>query len=465
MNLKKTLNLALLVFIGLLMGLFLCEVLLQTVPFISKNIPENSKIKYVYVLGESSSYGIPYQGKISFAKIIQYLTSNNIDNKDIKLINLSVPGHKLIHQYFRYFVYRYTHPFNKGILLLYVGTNELSYNKTSKYFYLFYKSNLLKIMSAYLNKFEDFYYRYENIIKLAKFFGDDIYMSTIAGNYSDFSPDNVKKDKTVINDLINTDDLFFQGKYNHALAFCLNNINNNNKSHVFYRIGKIYEKYGKIKEANNFYIKAVDINYGDTLRPSPRTDQNEIIKFLAHKYDIPLLDIFQKLYNSGEVIGSNFFIDKIHPTLRLNLMIADGFVDLMSKKYKINKVDSALNEEKIKAIFNFTDMDLLIAYMQALGETMLCSYRSKILDRYALHKIQNDIMLIKQLNLLPYGKIDEQKKTIEFLETILEYISSKNSQNTLKDKIKHIYYYGLDKNYSYSNDFNFNEMLKENQII
>lgn len=464
MNLKKIFKLVLLIFIGLLVGFFLLEVLLQTIPFIAKNVPENSKIQYVYVLGESSSCGIPYQGKISFGKIIQYITSNKIDNKDIKLINLSVPGHKLIHQYLKYFTYRYTHPFDKGIILLYVGTNDLTYNHPEKYFYIFYRSNLLKIMSAYSNKFEDFYYRYENIIKLAKMFGDDIYISTIAGNYADFSPDNMQQDKISRDTLIYIDDLFFQGNYNKAFSFCLNNINKYNKSHIFYRIGKIYENFGKIKESNDFYIKSVDIKHSDRLRPRPGVHQNEMIKFLACKHNIPLLDIFKKLYDSGEIIGSNFFIDKIHPSLRLNLMIADGFVDLISEKYKLNRVDSVLNEEKIKEIFNFTDTDLFFSYIQALGETIRCSYISKIPDRYALHKIQNDIILIKQLN-LQQDKIDEQKKTIEFLEAIFEYISNENSKNKFKDKIKLIYYYGLDKNYFYSNDFNFNELLKENNII
>jgi hypothetical protein len=444
------------------------EIILQTIPLFSRIIPENSKIQYVYILGESSAHGVPYQSKISFAKIVKYISANKIDDKDIKIINLAVPTVRIVHQYYTYLIYRYLHPFNKGIVIVYAGTNDISYCNANKKYYFFYNFNLMQIISAYTSKAYDFQYIYETIIKLSKKFGDDIYVSTIAGNYAGFMPDNVnplKENQTLMNKLINIDNLFFQGNYEHALALCRKNFDNNNKQYFFYRIGKIYEKQGKIKEANDFYINAINIPNSDVVRLRPTTYQNEIIKSLAYKYSIECLDIFDKLYNSNETMGYNFFIDKIHPTIRLNLMIAEGFTDLICQKYKIKKINIKLTEEQIKKIFDFSSEDLFRAYVQALSEIFVCKYRNGILDKYSLYEIRKYILNIKNLNLTAVQEKEEQQKTVEFLEKTLEYISNPNVRNELKDIIKNIYTYGLYKKYAYAINFDFTDILKESQII
>ncbi|MDD5021439.1 MAG: hypothetical protein PHR82_04780 [Endomicrobiaceae bacterium] len=438
-------------------------------PLFAKNISKNSNKQYVYIIGESSAKGIPYHCKISFAKILDYNIEDKINDKDVQLIDLSNVGNRLIHQYFSYYLYRYTHPFNKGIVIVYAGTNDTTYCFQKTKYYFFYNLNVFKILSAYSKKINDFHYMYESIIRLAKSFGDDIYISTIAGNYAGFLTENVsnlKNNKQLMDNLDFIDNLFTEGKYKQALVFCLNNIHEDNQSHIFYRMGKIYEKQGNIKEANDYYLKAINIVNSDNIsRQRPTTYQNEIIRFLADKYEIPCLDIFNKLYDSNEIIGYNFFIDKIHPTIRLNIMIAEGFLDLLSEKYRIKKMNDGITEKNIKEIFNFTNEDLFQTYVQALGEVLIYTYKNEILNNYSLSEVKEYISIIKNLNLINNDKKEEQKKTIEFLEKMLEYITSSEPRDVLRKKIKEIYEYGLDKQYAYAFDSNFNEMLKENKII
>lgn len=469
MNLKKIIYFFLSLCLLFCFSVFLFELGLQIIPLFPKIIPVNNNNQYVYIIGESSAKGIPYHCKISFVNIVDYNIGHKINDKGTTIIDLSNVGNRLVHQYFSYYLYRYTHPFDKGIVLMYAGTNDTEYCFQKKKYYFFYNLNVFQIISAYSNKINDFHYMYENILRLAKKFGDDVYVSTIAGNYAGFLTENVrnlKDNKNLLDNLNFIDNLFIEGNYEQALAFCVNNINKDNQSHIFYRMGKIYEKKGNIKEANDYYLKAINIVNSDNIsRQRPTTYQNEIIRFLADKYAFSCLDTFDKLYNSNEIIGYNFFIDKIHPTIRLNLMLAEGFVDLLSEKYRIKKINDVLTEENIKKIFNFTNEELFQTYVQALGEVIIYTYKNGILNKYSISQIQEYISIIKNLNLTDDIKKEEQQKTIEFLEKILEYITSSEPRDILRAKIKQIYAYGLDNVYDYAFDCNFKEMLKENKII
>jgi hypothetical protein len=466
MNFKKITYFLLSVLLLVLLSIFLFELILQILPLISKNISKNDKTEYVYILGESSAKGIPYHCKISFPKILEYTINYEIDGKQVELIDLANVGNRLSHQYFSYFLYRYTHPFRKGIVLLYAGTNDTYNDYSNKNDYSFiYNFSLIKIFTAYTAKAYNFKYMYENIIRLTKKFDDDLYVSTIAGNYAGFLPEQseyLKKHKELSDNIDYIDNLVSEGKYKLALSVCFNSIRKyKNTSYLFYRIGKIYENLDNSKEANHFYLQAVNNEHSS--RPVPTKYQNEIIIFLANKYNILYLDMFGKLYNSNEVIGYNFFIDKIHPTIRLNVMLANGFIDLLSKKYKLKKTNTLNSDDDVKKIFNFTNEDLFATYIQALGEVFIYTYKNNMLNKYSLPQIKEYILIVKNLNLEKTYE-EEQKKTIEFFETLLEYITNASNES-LKSEISKLYDYGAQKKYLYYLDLNFKEMLKENKII
>ena len=68
---KKTIiYIFLCIFVIVFISVIFFEILLQTLPFIYKLIPTDNNVQYVYVLGESSAVGAPYE-KISYSKILK----------------------------------------------------------------------------------------------------------------------------------------------------------------------------------------------------------------------------------------------------------------------------------------------------------------------------------------------------------------------------------------------------------
>jgi len=144
-------------------------------------------------------------------------------------------------------------------------------------------------------------------------------------------------------------------------------------------------------------------------------------------------------------------------------MLANGFIDLLSKKHEIKKINSLNSDDDVKKIFNFTNENLFATYIQALGEVFIYTYKNDMLNKYSLPQIKEYILIVKNLNLEKTYE-EEQKKTIEFFEKLLEYITN-TSNKSLKSEISKLYDYGTEKKYLYYLDLNFKEMLKENKII
>jgi len=400
----------------------LFEAFFKIIPIAYKSIKKSDSNSYVYILGESSSYGTPYSEKISFAKLIKCKLNNRIDNKKIKLIIFAYPGSRLIHQYFKYLYYKYTHPFHKGIVLLYIGTNNWAVAPTTNVNKsLLLKFNIKKLLDYYCKYQYDFKSDYENIILLAKKFGDDIYISTISGNYSGFMPNNAAP---LLNAdfLYEIDNLILSKKYQDALDKC-NRIlkQHDDQSQILYRIGKIFEKQNKIKEAKKVYLNAIEYNY-DT---RPTRYQNNVIKKLAAKYNIPVTDIFEKLNNSDEIVGYNFFVDNIHPNIKLHELIAEGFIELLSKKYQLS-INKNLTEEVILKMVEFNEQDLFALHRDILGSIILHSYNNGILNRFNLEIIKQHMVILKNM-----VHDNEQKRTLLFFDALWQYING-NKEETLK---------------------------------
>lgn len=375
-------------------SVILFELMLHVIPFIYKKIPLDQEKTYIYVLGESTAAGYPYNqknnGDISYHKILKYILNNKINNKDIKIIDLSKAGCRLYQQYMQYFLYKYRHPFHRGIIILYIGTNDWNnghkYNSFTKNIFLNIK--LFQPLLGYVCIPFDFEYEYEKIILLAKNFGDDVYMSTIAGNYAGFIPNQTQSLKKIkFNKLIDeVDRKILDEEYNVAMDLCKKLLKlKSDRSQIWYRIGKIYEKQGKITQANYSYLNAIEYGFDDR----PTRYQNDVIRKLAKKYNIPLADFFDELYNSGEVIGFNFFLDTIHPNIKAHILIADGFADLLKKKYKIEE-QTNIDEDDIRKEFNFDNNKMLKLFMYIIAELLTIFYTTnEMTDKVFARKLIN----------------------------------------------------------------------------
>jgi hypothetical protein len=448
---KKVLYYFISIIFVILCSLVFAEIILQIIPIIYRNLPNlKNEEQYIYVIGESSARGEPYNPKISYYKIFNYMVNGKINNKKIKFIVIAKSGNRIHEQFYKYFIYKYTHPFKKGIVFIYGGKNDWD-NGLNRYnfnryigYNIFYILNdsVINILSFKNRRNRgNFKYNYERIILLAKKFEDDVFVSTIEGNYAGFMPHLDINNASHKKQFQEIDEYIFKKNYQKAL-FLLNNIflrRNIDKSWILYRIGKIYEFTGKNKEANDNFIKAVGF-YTD-LRPTQH--QNDVIRELATKYNVELVDIFDKLYNSGEIIGFNFYMDNQHPNLKTYIMIAKLFVDAVSKKYNvsINMKRYNTTEQEIFKNFNFNKRDQYKVYRNSLDVTLVHSKDYDNSNIYVFDKVNE---YLKQVDLLnPY---DEKRKEVIMSFYNMMYEALKGNKEKVKEIFNDSHLINIDKN-------------------
>jgi len=350
---------------------------------------------FIYVIGESTSYGEPFALKISFPKILSYMFDDKIGGKKVKIINLSKAGSFVEDQYWALFRELLIRPSSSGILLIYAGINEsvgisTVPDPTFKRWRLMQNSLILsrlqyllgsrlhtKFLNSFLgleNSLPKFEYRLGKIISLAKENGLNVIISTLVGNISQFSPQQFNPQESDIyqpknlqaKELFNSGmNLENSGKLEEAIGIYKDILErfNINPSHIFYRLGKCYEKLQVYDEAKNYYWKAVDIGQGETARPNHF--QNSIIKNLSEQFDIGLVDsleIFEGRSPHG-LLGYNLIIDAHHLNLDGYILLAKGFAEQLEKisGEEVKRRDVA--KEEILKHFDFSQADILQVYI------------------------------------------------------------------------------------------------------
>ena len=412
---KKFLFILTSILIVLITSIILIEISINITLLIYKNIEPSSNYSYLYVFGESPASGAPYF-KTSFVKAIKYITNGKIDNKKLIIIDFTRPGCTLCYQYTSYLLYRLTHPFQKGIVLLYSGTNDIHVNEFKikhKNFFIntLLKFNIIKFIDAYTDIFplkyhyfykrililkllNDFQYLYEKIIDMTTKLGDEVYISTIAENYSQYHP---KEDFNLYSKELETiDNLFFNSQLNEAETLCKQYIEDNNykiKSAFWFRIGKIYEQKKFFSKANKCFLNAIE----NTLKKN----RNNTIMDISKKYNIKCIDFVDRIYNSNEIIGLNYFADEGHLSIESHIILAYEFIKLISTKHKIDIVcEQDFNFEEFKKLSNIGNNDTLRVLMSTIIELEV---KNKFTYLYNLELIRK---LIKQIATI---ELDENK--------------------------------------------------------
>ncbi|MBR3627269.1 MAG: hypothetical protein IKN42_00305 [Elusimicrobia bacterium] len=391
----------------------------------------NDKV-YIYIVGESSSVGEPYSSHISYYKILNYIIGGKINNKNINFIKIAYSGDNIKTQYWKYLIYRYTHPFRKGLVFIYAGKNDWDNGKNEDCL-IDYKSKLFELINTIFRSYirEGFKSKYEKLIMATKNFGDIAFVTTIAGNYSGFMPhldaDNIQY-KEEFNRI--DDEILISKNYEKALEKLRNleEKKDSDKSWIYYRYGKIAEFTGKIKEANDYYIKGICL-YSNLI---PTKYQIECVRNLAKKYNLTLVDIFDKVYNSGKIIGFNFYKDNQHPDIKLYITIAELFANALKEKYgdKINIEKNNVSEEEVYKYFNFDENGMYFVYRHSLDVTLVHSKENDNVNRYVFEQVDEYLRKIIELN--PYDG-EQRQAIISFYSMMVEALKGN------KEKMIEIY--------------------------
>lgn len=371
----------------------LAEAGLRISAFVWKNVYRAAHQKdnnfYIYVMGESTSYGTPFAPKISFPKIISYMFNNQIQGKEIKIIDLSGAGRNVEYGYWRLAAELFVKPRLNGIVLIYSGVNEhrarvYSADPTFKRWQLMQDSLILSRAQYLLegrvpqdsdiynffglnNSLSKYEYRLRKIISIAKRFDLNIIISTLAGNICRFSPQNDNifwPNEVEAIKLFNSGAQFEKAKeFKKAIEKYQDILEKFPQDYptVYYHLGKCYEQLKIYGQARQHYWKVVDI--GDIVRPSRW--QNNIIRDLAQEYNIGLVDTIQIFEGNSPfgLLGYNLMSDAHHPNLEGYVLLAKSFAEEMEKilGQRISKRHPGSKE--IAKYFNFSEEDFLKMYI------------------------------------------------------------------------------------------------------
>lgn len=359
---------------------------------------------YIYVVGESTSYGEPFSPKISFPKIISYMFNGKIKNKEIEVINLAKCGSNSEYAYWELFEELLLRPRPNSLLLIYSGINDYvsGYGNDDVNFrrWRLMQKSLILSRAQYLmkgiirsgplfnffaldNSLPKYEYQLEKIIDLARKYNLKIIISTLVGNISEFSPQDNRIYEANIKEIL---DLFNSArKFEDAQDFkaAIQKYEDILKefavsySHVYYHLGKCYEKLKMYGLAREYYWKAVDL--GDTARPN-RWRNGVIIK-LAKEYSLNLVDatkIFEMNSPHG-LLGYNLIIDAHHPNMEGYILLAKGFSEEIERIYGEEIAHRDFGAEDISRYFKFTSKDSAQVYLSRVG--WLCFESLPIFDK------------------------------------------------------------------------------------
>lgn len=134
----------------------------------------------------------------------------------------------------------------------------------------------------------------------------------------------------------------------------------------WFGLGRCYEMFGDYHRAESAYVKARDL---DALRFRASSDLNKIIAAVCRKAGVPLVTMTQIFSDSSihNIVGNDLMLEHLHPNLKGNYLLADGFLRAMAKNNILSPqrswpwhLDGSMEENLAQAYV--TDFELEIGY-------------------------------------------------------------------------------------------------------
>ena len=376
---------------------------------------------YIYVIGGSTSYGEPYQPKITFPKIISYMFGGKIHGKEIVIINLAEPGRDIQYGFLALYKEWFARPRRDAVLLVYAGINDpvtKADDPTFGRWRLMQKSLSLTKLQSVLegmvsgslfegtqpgsgllyrifglnNSLQKYAHRLRGVITLAKSYEIPTVLSTLVSNIAQFDPEDstIYESPETLALFVSAKDLEQSGKYAEALEV-LQSIAAKplpSPAHVYYHMGKCYQGLGRYDQAREYYWKAMDV--GDQRRTNRW--QNEVIRRLASEYGVDLLDaaaLFEAHARHG-LPGYDLFMDAHHPNLEGYILLAQGFARELEKMLNEKIVHPVVTPEMLETQFDFGEEDLYSVYTSQVG--WLIGHATLVRDREERLKAAEDFL-------------------------------------------------------------------------
>ena len=307
----------------------------------------------LYVIGESTAAGVPYDPRGGFPQIVSLLFDGRIHGRRIEIINIAHAGYTIYPQALAFSrLVSYRNPRNPGAVLIYSGHNDsFLWNQADRGRIavgssgFFRRSWLLSDILLFAERAGVFKglrslgtYG-ENMgwaLDTARDAGLIPVVSTVIGNVADIEPSLIippdKNWEEVRRLLAKGDSLEASGRAREAAAYyaSLKASLPDTFLYLDYRRACCYRRLGEYDAARELFWKVSDgddYNFGHATRP-----QNEFLRALAKEHSAFLVDaerIFEGRSAHG-LVGAELIEDGQHPNLRGYLLLAEGYARALS---------------------------------------------------------------------------------------------------------------------------------------
>ncbi|MBL7196987.1 MAG: tetratricopeptide repeat protein [Candidatus Omnitrophica bacterium] len=313
------------------------------------NAPDTIRI---FIIGGSVAYNFSY---FPFEKSLKSLEPN----KNFEVISCGMGAYD---SYRTYLVEKEILAYEPDIIIVLSGNNEF-YNKVRINLTAYYANKSLRNFWIYRLLQDRFlkwskergmgYFRdkkerlvdYEKNIRLiakkAKSKGVSIILCTIPVNFKDSPP---AVDRSLNKNYFYGHFLLEHRDYANAIIEFnkfLRDSSDSDKAYGFYFLGRTYEKMNNYQKAKEFYLKALELCYGNG-RASSRS--NEIVRRICAEENVGCADLEAAFINMAPtgLLGREQFADNCHWYLEYDSLVAEAIIRIIFKDRNIgyNKLNS-----------------------------------------------------------------------------------------------------------------------------
>lgn len=306
-------------------------------------------------VGESTMNGFPFEPHISIPALVNVMFDGRIGERDIVVRNLARDGHPIYAQSVLLAqAVAYRDPETPGAVLIYAGHNEGDlrrandewrpglFEAVARHSFVA-RAVQLELVSRRIIKrprnLDAYEYHLRRTIETAKAAGLLPVLSTVSGNIAGVEPNLETSDAdaarvamaVVERQLKQGDCAAIEGRCTAATA-----ANDALAALLCYQGGKCRQAAGDIREAEELYQKAVDLDPRTVFGRATRA-QNAVVRRLAAEYEIPIIDAAKllALESPSGLPGNEMFGDGQHPNLRGMVMIAGAYAEAIAQAFSV----------------------------------------------------------------------------------------------------------------------------------
>ena len=309
----------------------------------------------LYIVGESTAVGEPYENGIGLAALIGKSFGDRINGKKIRLFQLAQRGDSVYPQAFALErSLRRRNRNSQGVVIVYAGHNNAT-TKTGIPALERFRENVLSgsVLLSGLGFYAEKYFpflrvrtldTYEHylgrIVEMSLKNGLTPILTTVVSNMSDMDPglrlgpgETGAEANAVLSKGLA---LEARRRQKEAIRYYSAQAETHPRmrSYLKYRTGKCYEALRQYAAAGKYYGEVVDSAEDDNFgRATSR--QNELVRGLSKKYSVPLVDaeeLFKERAPHG-LIGNSLFSDGHHPNMAGYLILTNAYAREISAAF------------------------------------------------------------------------------------------------------------------------------------